>query len=214
MALEIERHKTAETARQQRVVAARGRQAEEQAKVDAEVPRQHAEVDTFAQAVRERDRRAVSRYFQLVVDQMRDPAGFPRHLDRSRQLRRQDPGADELGMAAGGLVGVLDRVLRRLAGDMRQVAGEGQVRLPHREQRQRPDRLARAQLRFGRLPRVQPDLRRRRSRCPGDGSSNVTDVQTTEEHSPLVAILTMESTLHCPVADSVRQPVAAARHCQ
>jgi restriction system protein len=81
MAVEVERHKAAETARQQRVVAARRRQAEEQAKVDAEVRRQHAKVDAFAQAVKEHDRHAVSQYFQLLIDQVGDPPGFP---DRRR----------------------------------------------------------------------------------------------------------------------------------
>ena len=75
---EVERHKAAETARQARVVAARQRHAEQQARAQAEMAEQHAEVDRFRRAVQSGDRHAVSRYFQMVIDGVRDPRDFPK----------------------------------------------------------------------------------------------------------------------------------------
>jgi restriction system protein len=71
-------HEAAETARQQRVAKARQQHAQLRAKVQARVAAQHAEVDLFAEGVRARTAQHASRYFQMVIDQVQDPAGFPR----------------------------------------------------------------------------------------------------------------------------------------
>lgn len=68
----------AELTRQRRVNEARRAHAERQAVARAEVDTYNASVDRFAAGVRSADRHAVSRYFQLVIDQVRDPEGFPR----------------------------------------------------------------------------------------------------------------------------------------
>lgn len=73
-----ERHRQAESARQARVVAARRRHEAERAAALAEVAKQHAEVARFETAVRSGDRHAVSRYFQLVIDRVKDLPGFPK----------------------------------------------------------------------------------------------------------------------------------------
>jgi restriction system protein len=74
----VEAHKTAEVARQQRVVEARRLHSERQSAANAQAAKHNAAIDAFAAAVRSGDRHAVSRYFQLVIDQVRDPGGFPR----------------------------------------------------------------------------------------------------------------------------------------
>jgi restriction system protein len=73
-----ERHRTDEIARQQRVAEVRRVQSQRQSAADEEVAKHNASVDRFAAAVQATDRRAVSHYFQLVIDQVRDPQGFPR----------------------------------------------------------------------------------------------------------------------------------------
>jgi restriction system protein len=73
----VESHKAAELARQQRVAEARRVHAERQSAASAEVTKHNAAVDAFAAAVRNGKRHAVSRYFQLVIDQVPDPNGFP-----------------------------------------------------------------------------------------------------------------------------------------
>lgn len=74
----MDQHKTAERDRQSRVVEARRVHAERQAEVDAKVAKYNEGVDHFADAVRGRDRKAVSRYFQMIIDQLDDPSGFPK----------------------------------------------------------------------------------------------------------------------------------------
>ncbi|MEU5943655.1 restriction endonuclease [Micromonospora sp. NPDC047548] len=71
-------HEATETARQQRVTKARQQHAQLQAKLHAQIAAQHAEVDLFAEGVRARSAQHASRYFQMIVDQVQDPAGFPR----------------------------------------------------------------------------------------------------------------------------------------
>jgi restriction system protein len=73
----VDQHKSAEIARQQRVVSARRAHAELQASDRAAAAQKNAEVDAFADAVRARDRHAASEYFQLVIDAVADPDGFP-----------------------------------------------------------------------------------------------------------------------------------------
>ena len=74
----MDRYKTAERDRQSRVVNARRAQAERQAEADAKVAKYNNGVDRFAEAVRARDRQAVSRYFQIIIDELGDPGGFPK----------------------------------------------------------------------------------------------------------------------------------------
>ncbi|MEU1836936.1 restriction endonuclease [Micromonospora chersina] len=73
----VAQHEVAETARQQRVTAARRAHADQQAKENAAVASQHAQVDQFAHAVRAADRHATSQYFQQILDQITDPGDFP-----------------------------------------------------------------------------------------------------------------------------------------
>ncbi|MEU0553250.1 restriction endonuclease [Dactylosporangium sp. NPDC006015] len=72
-------YQAAEAARQRRVTEARRMHAQRLAAAQAEVDAHNASVDQFAAGVRDRDRHAVSRYFQMVIDQVQDPAGFPPH---------------------------------------------------------------------------------------------------------------------------------------
>jgi restriction system protein len=72
-----ESHHAAEIARQRRVSAARTAQAQRQTAVDADIARHNGKVNAFAMAVRDGDRHAVSRYFQMTIDQVPDPNGFP-----------------------------------------------------------------------------------------------------------------------------------------
>ncbi|MEU7921755.1 restriction endonuclease [Micromonospora zamorensis] len=73
----VERHRAAETARQQRVAAARRLQAQQQAKANAAAAAQHAQIELFASAVRAGNRHAASRFFQEILDQVSDAKGFP-----------------------------------------------------------------------------------------------------------------------------------------
>lgn len=73
-----ESHKAAEIARQQRVAEARRVHAQRQLAANEEAAKHNAAIDAFAAAVQTGDRNTVSRYFQLVIDQVRDPQGFPR----------------------------------------------------------------------------------------------------------------------------------------
>ena len=74
----LEHYKFAEQARQSRVIDARRVHAERQAEVAAKVASYNDGVDRFAQAVRARDRQAVSRYFQVIIDGLTDPSNFPK----------------------------------------------------------------------------------------------------------------------------------------
>lgn len=74
----VEAHRAAETARQRRVTEARRIHAEREAAARADADRYNASVDKFAANVRNYNRHAVSRYFQLVIDRVGDPAGFPK----------------------------------------------------------------------------------------------------------------------------------------
>ncbi|WP_327006861.1 restriction endonuclease [Dactylosporangium sp. NBC_01737] len=74
----IEEYEAGERARLRRVVEARRAHAERQAAARAKVDEHNASVDRFAAGVRSSNRHAVSRYFQAVIDQVRDPPGFPR----------------------------------------------------------------------------------------------------------------------------------------
>jgi restriction system protein len=74
----VARHETTEAARQQRVRVAREDHRQRQAVADAQTAAQQAKVDRFAAGVRAGDRYAASRYFQLVIDRLSDPADFPR----------------------------------------------------------------------------------------------------------------------------------------
>ncbi len=74
----IEAHRREEDDRRLRVQRAQRERAERQRRYDAEVAEQHARVDEFLQALRQRDRRAVRRYFQNSFDHVPEPPGFPR----------------------------------------------------------------------------------------------------------------------------------------
>jgi restriction system protein len=74
----VEQHKADEVARQRRVAEIRRQHAERQAAATAEIAKHNAKVDAFTAGVRSGDRHAVSRYFQRVIDNIRDPQGFPR----------------------------------------------------------------------------------------------------------------------------------------
>jgi restriction system protein len=52
--------------------------AQQQSTANTQASKHNAAVDAFAAAVQASEWRAVSRYFQLVIDQLRDPQGFPR----------------------------------------------------------------------------------------------------------------------------------------
>jgi restriction system protein len=77
-AVEGESYQAAEMARQRRVAAARTAHKQRQAAVDAEVAKHNSNIAAFATAVHNSDRHAVSRYFQMLIDQVSDPEGFPR----------------------------------------------------------------------------------------------------------------------------------------
>lgn len=70
-------HAEAEGARQQRVIAAQRRHAERVDAARRQAKEQNAAVDRLIEGVPARDRHAVSDYYQLVIDSVRDPAGFP-----------------------------------------------------------------------------------------------------------------------------------------
>jgi hypothetical protein len=77
-AVEGEKYQAAEIARQGRVAAVRTAHKQRQDAVDAEVAKHNNKIAAFATAVHNGDRHAVSRYFQMVIDQVSDPEGFPR----------------------------------------------------------------------------------------------------------------------------------------
>ncbi len=72
-----EQHESAEIARQRRVSTARRRHGKQVAALTTEANKHNADVDRFAMAVRNRDRHAVSDYFQMMIERIRDPQGFP-----------------------------------------------------------------------------------------------------------------------------------------
>ena len=69
----VENYESTEAARKKRVDQVRRKQAE----LVAKAREQHGNIDRFVKAVRSRERKAVSRYFQQVLDQLRDPEGLP-----------------------------------------------------------------------------------------------------------------------------------------
>ncbi len=73
----MDEHAEDEAARQVRVAAARRAHAARVSALRAEIERHNAGVDQFAAAVRNRDRHAVSDYFQMMVDRVKGPGGFP-----------------------------------------------------------------------------------------------------------------------------------------
>ena len=77
-AVESEKYQAAEIARQGRVAAVRAAHKQRQDAVEAEVAKHNSKIAAFAKAVHGGDRHAVSRYFQMMVDQVPDPEGFPR----------------------------------------------------------------------------------------------------------------------------------------
>jgi restriction system protein len=76
-ARDLESYEQAEAARRQRVVEIRNDCAKRQAALDAETAAHNNEIGLFARKVRSADRHAVSRYFKMLIDLARDPAGFP-----------------------------------------------------------------------------------------------------------------------------------------
>jgi len=74
----IERHRTSEENRRERVARATRDQAEQQRRLDDDTADQHARIDEYQRAVESRDRRAVSRYFQKALDRVAEPHDFPK----------------------------------------------------------------------------------------------------------------------------------------
>lgn len=70
-------HAERETARQQRVVAARTAHAKRIAEHTKRIQAQHAKIDAFRDMVRDGDRFAVSEYYQRIIDSIALPTGFP-----------------------------------------------------------------------------------------------------------------------------------------
>lgn len=73
----LERHRQDDTARQQRVVEARTKNAEQVKAAKERVGAQHQSIEELRRQVHKKDRHAVSRYFQLVLDGIDDPSGLP-----------------------------------------------------------------------------------------------------------------------------------------
>ncbi len=71
----VDNYEAAEAARRKRLERTQGKHAQ----LVARAREQHANIDRFVAALRERDRKAVSRYFQQVLDQLTDPECMPRH---------------------------------------------------------------------------------------------------------------------------------------
>ena len=69
----VANYESGEAARRKRVDQVRHKHAE----LVGRVREQHGNIDRFVKAVRSRERKAVSRYFQQVLDQLRDPDGLP-----------------------------------------------------------------------------------------------------------------------------------------
>ena len=71
----VDHYESAEAARKKRLEKVQGTHAA----LAARAREQHANIDRFVAALRDRDRKAVSRYFQQVLDQLSEPAGLPGH---------------------------------------------------------------------------------------------------------------------------------------
>lgn len=71
-------HEQTELARRRRVAAAQRQREQRQTEATRHADEANTEIDRVAAGVAERDRRAVSGYYQRVVDAVRDPDGFPR----------------------------------------------------------------------------------------------------------------------------------------
>jgi restriction system protein len=69
----VENYEATEAARKKRVRQIKQAQAE----LVARTREQHLNIDRFVTALRNRERKAVSRYFQQVIDELRDPDGLP-----------------------------------------------------------------------------------------------------------------------------------------
>lgn len=74
----IERHRAAEDTRRERVARALRDQIEQQRRLDEATAEQHARIDAYERAVENRDRAAVTRYFQKALDRVTEPLDFPR----------------------------------------------------------------------------------------------------------------------------------------
>src|SRR5262245_35269323 len=70
----VENYEATEAARKKRVRQIKQAQAE----LVARTREQHLNIDRFITALRNRERKAVSRYFQQVIDQLHDPDGLPK----------------------------------------------------------------------------------------------------------------------------------------
>ncbi len=74
----IVRHQASEETRRERVARAVREQIEQQRRLDQATAAQHARIDEYQRAVENRDRVAVSRYFQKALDKVAEPFDFPR----------------------------------------------------------------------------------------------------------------------------------------
>ncbi|TCC58578.1 restriction endonuclease [Kribbella pittospori] len=74
----IERHWASEESRRERVARALRDQLEQQRRLDEATAEQHARIDAYQRAVENRDRTAVSRYFQKALERVAEPLDFPR----------------------------------------------------------------------------------------------------------------------------------------
>lgn len=74
----VRAYEASERARQERVRAATEEHAAAVEKITAEVAAYNRRVDIFAQGVRDGDRHATSRYFQILTDRIGDPEAFPK----------------------------------------------------------------------------------------------------------------------------------------
>jgi restriction system protein len=74
----IERHRASEENRRERVARALRDQLEQQRRLDETTAEQHARIEAYQRAVENRDRAAVSRYFQKALDRVPEPHDFPR----------------------------------------------------------------------------------------------------------------------------------------
>ncbi|TCC39063.1 restriction endonuclease [Kribbella capetownensis] len=74
----IERHWASEESRRERVARALRDQLEQQRRLDEATAEQHARIDAYQRAVQNRDRAAVSRYFQKALERVAEPLDFRR----------------------------------------------------------------------------------------------------------------------------------------
>ncbi|TDO49128.1 restriction system protein [Kribbella sp. VKM Ac-2527] len=74
----IERHRAAEETRRERVARSSREQAEQQRRLDETTAEQHQRVDEYQRCVENRDRKAVTRYFQKALERTAEPHDFPR----------------------------------------------------------------------------------------------------------------------------------------